>query len=142
MFQIIREKSKSVLYSLRWNILIYIGRSLIKGERHIEYLNRKFLHRISIWGRLVGVLTMLAGVISMAQSSVIPFYDIISNVITVISGYFLYQTGAVAWIILNGKSDESSGANRIFEKYSYYIQIKGLLFILGIFFILFVFIAL
>src|SRR5690625_896308 len=83
---------------------IYIGRSLIKGERNIEYLNRKFLHRISIWGRPVGVLTMLAGVISMAQLSVIPFYDIISNVVTVISGYFLYQTGEAAKNILNGKS--------------------------------------
>jgi len=82
---------------------------------------------------------MLAGVISMAQSSVIPFYDIISNVITVISGYFLYQTGEVAKNILNGKSDESNGANRIFEKYSYYLQITGLLFIVGIFVIIFVF---
>ena len=123
-------------------IHLYRFRSFIKGERQIENLNVRFLSRISIWGRIVGVLIVLFEVISLAQESITPIYDLIDAVITVIGGYFLYQTGIAAKNILNGKSDESRGANNIFESYSYYLQIMGVFFIIGIVALLFLFIIL
>ena len=123
-------------------IHLYRFRSFIKGERQIENLNVKFLIRISIWGRLVGVLTVFFGIFNIVQESITPIYDLFTAVFTVIGGYFLFQTGIAAKNILNGKSDESSGADNIFESYGYYLQITGSLFIIVIVALFFIFIIL
>src|SRR5690625_1630429 len=121
---------------------IYIARCLIRGERHIEYLNRKLLHRISIWGRLVGALTVLFGIFNIALDSMTPIYDLFTADFPVIVGYFLFQTSIAAKNMLNGKSDESSGADNIFASYGYYLQITGSLFIIVIVALFFIFIIL
>lgn len=59
----------------------------------MEHINRSYLRRIHIWGKFVGFLTMLAGVVQLYQSVTSTLLTFIPGIITFYLGYLIYATG-------------------------------------------------
>ncbi|GIO23277.1 DUF5362 family protein [Oceanobacillus sp. J11TS1] len=98
----------------------------------MEYLDRENLKRISTWGKVVGITSIIMGVLSIIISLVFSPAGIVSGVISIITGYLFYQTGTEASGIISSDDFTAGNVNVLLNKYGKLLLIMGILTIISL----------
>ncbi len=93
-------------------------------------MNEIVMKRIAFWGRFIGIVTMILGVLSALGGLFAFVIGAIPGVISVITGYFLYKSGSEAAMHL--QSSDKDRIDDVLEFYSKYLLIQGILLIIAI----------
>lgn len=93
-------------------------------------MNKQTMKRISTWGKVLGIISMISGGISAVIGMFAFVIGAIPGVITVIIGYYLYKTGKSAAEYL--LSEDESSIENLLESYAKYLFIQGILLIVGL----------
>lgn len=97
----------------------------------------KMMKRISTWGKILGIGTMVAGGVSALFGLFAMIIGAIPGLVTAVLGYFIYQTGKSAGEYLETQNDGAIAS--ILNSYSKYVYLSGLMFIVSVFIMFFVF---
>lgn len=91
-------------------------------------MNPESLKRISTWGKILGILMMIAGGLS-ALSGIFAFViGAIPGLVTTFMGYLLFKTGKDAQEFLESQSEESIAS--LLDNYAKYLFLNGILLII------------
>lgn len=102
----------------------------------MEYLERDNLKRIATWGKVVGVTSIIFGVLSIILSLVVDPAGIASGIVSVITGYLFYQTGQEASKIISSDDLTAGNVNELLSKYGKLLLIMGILTIISLVFLI------
>jgi len=98
----------------------------------MKYLEISDLKRIRSWAKIIGVGTLLYGVISIIMSFFTSFMQLIPAIISIFIGKLLYDIGHEAGKVLNLDDESISFVEPILQKYSRFLTIIGIVMIITI----------
>jgi hypothetical protein len=93
-------------------------------------MEQKRMKRIAFWGRFMGIVTMIFGVISAIGGLFCFVVGAIPGILSIITGYFIFKSGSEAALYLN--SPEEERITGILDYYSKYLFLQGILLIIAL----------
>lgn len=93
-------------------------------------MDTKTIKRISTWGKIVGIISMIFGILSALGGLFLFIVGAIPGLISTYLGYLIYKTGRAAGEYLEQESDEA--IVEMLEAYSKYLLVSGILVIISL----------
>ena len=93
-------------------------------------MNPQSLKRISTWGKILGILMMIAGGLSALSGLFAFVVGAIPGLVTVFMGYLLFKTGKDAQNFLETQSEEDIAS--LLDNYAKYLFVNGILLIVTV----------
>lgn len=93
-------------------------------------MDRRILKRISTWGKVSGIITMIIGAIHALLGLFAFIVGAIPGIITLILGYFMFKSGKEAGDYLMSESEYS--LESLLDSYGKYLLTTGILMIISI----------
>lgn len=92
-------------------------------------LHSNYLKRISIWGRVVGIITAIYGIIVIAIAFFTYYIFIISGLVSIWLGKLVFNIGREAKKVLQKEETpiQIKDVKAVFNKYTYFLFILSLL---------------
>lgn len=100
-------------------------------------MGEQTMRRISLWGKVLGILMMITGVLSALGGIFAFVVGAIPGLVTAFMGYLLFKTGKDAGAFLESNSEEALGS--LLDNYAKYLLINGILLIVSFVVILLLF---
>ena len=98
----------------------------------MKYLNPIYIKRISIWGRLVGLASMMYGAIITIFSFVDSLLYSIPGLLSIFMGKLLFDIGQEAKNALKSEEETVAVAEKMIKKYGLYLMVIGGVMVLSI----------
>ncbi|MBO1001928.1 DUF5362 family protein [Pseudogracilibacillus auburnensis] len=102
----------------------------------MDYINvdPKHLRRISFWGRFLGAVIGIAGVIVAIQGLFTTVIGVIPGLVTLLLAHFIFHSGARANKFLKSERHDVKALDELLNNVSYFLLINGILLITSIIF--------
>lgn len=101
------------------------------GVKSIENFQLKDIKRISFWGRLVGCITIIYGVIVALQGLFTSIIGALPGILAIFIGRFIYYSGAQAKALLQAKGKNLYAVDMLLNYMGLAFMLIGI--IMGIF---------
>lgn len=98
----------------------------------MRYLNSVYIRRISVWGKFVGIASMLYGLIFIIVGFMETLLYSIPGMVSILLGKLLFDIGQEAKKALKSEEESIRAAQQIIKKYGVYLLCFGVLVILSI----------
>lgn len=98
----------------------------------MRYLNPVYIKRISIWGRIIGIISILYGLIFMIVGFIESLLYSIPGIASILIGKLLFDVGQESKKALKYEKEEMYAAQQIIKKYGLLLLCLGVLIILSI----------
>lgn len=99
----------------------------------MRFLEVAYIKRIKIWGKVIGIGTILYGIISIILSFFTSFIYIIPALVSILIGKLFYDIGHEANLVLQSDDESISLVQPILHKYSKFLITLGIVIIFTIF---------
>lgn len=99
-------------------------------------LNSNYLKRISIWGRIVGIITATYGFIVIFFALFTYYVFILSGLVSIWLGKIIFNIGLEAKKVLHTEEEsiQMNDIETLLHKYSYFLFILSLLIVITVLF--------
>jgi len=100
----------------------------------LDNLDLRVISRISIWGRVIGAIAFVYGIVTTVTGLFAYLIGAIPGIFTILIGRYLYLTGKEAKKILQGHGNREYNVKQILTHYSYLVMTIGIMIIIVVFF--------
>lgn len=98
----------------------------------MEYLNPVHLKRIRVWGKVIGIISMLYGTIFIVLSFILMFVYAFPGLISILIGILFFNLGQTSKRALKSEEKSIHVAEQIAKKYGLLLFCIGILIIISI----------
>ncbi len=98
----------------------------------MRYLNPVYIKRISVWGRIIGIASVLYGLIFMIVGFMESLLYSIPGIVSILIGKLLFDVGHESKRALKSEEEAIHVAQQIIKRYGLLLLCLGVLVILSI----------
>lgn len=98
----------------------------------MEYDHTTYLRRISLWGKMVGSMTLIYGIVAIIVGMLTYYVHIIPGLVSIFLGKLLFDMGREAKKALQSTEEGENAVGKVIRSYSVFIACLGILILITI----------